>query len=159
MLHKLLPAALLSSLVVFGLAACADTELDTEFDTDAQLREVIFDATEVEAELAADPDALFFIDMRDPTLVYVFDQRSETLDFEHFLVQCPTMVAPMPMIDYAMMLGIELDKQLWTIQSAPDEGDDEGFRAPGTFTTIQADMNCHSKMCDDGGSDCSWICE
>lgn len=96
--------------------------------------------------LAEDPDELFFVDLRDGTR-YGFDQRVESMPWDNFLIQCPSMTAPMSMPDFVRMLDLDTSPSLWSVQSA--DADSEGFRA--------IDERCDF-ICDHTYTDCFWVC-
>ena len=141
------------------LAGLAMTACDADGEPDpVSERSVVFDAELVNAELREDPDALFFVDLRDDT-VYTFDQRVESLDYDHFLVQCPSMVAPVPMLAFVEILGgaLHIDSELW-MMGAWDPDATTLRAASGTFPEPQDGMNCTNKICDSNGQDCTWEC-
>lgn len=131
-----------------GLAACvAEEELGPE-----DLRSVVFDGEEVQAALAEDPDAVFFVDLREPS-TYRFDQRVEPLAFEHFMVQCPSMPAPIPMEQFAAILELNTAATLWTVEPAG-----EGFRDnEDPYQPDQGELDCGTQ-CDANGGDCVIVC-
>lgn len=89
-------------------------------------RDLVFDGAEVRDKLAADPDSRFFVDLTGSDRVR-FVQEDVPLDFTNFLVQCPSMPHPIPMLDFASMVGIDLEWPEFSMRSAAAE--DVGFRA------------------------------
>ncbi|MCA9682891.1 MAG: hypothetical protein KC457_11890 [Myxococcales bacterium] len=151
MSNKALPLLLscLAALAPLALSAC-----DAGDDESSDFRGVLFDAEEVNDILAENPDERFFVDLRDGTR-YGFDQGVESMSWDNFLVQCPSMAAPMPMPDYIRMLDLDVSPDFWTIQSVLVNSD--GFRSIGTFDVEQDDMDCEED-CSGGSEDCVWVC-
>lgn len=87
--------------------------------------EVVFDGAQVRAEVAADPDARFVVDLRGSDRVR-FVQDEVGLDFAHFLVLSAAMPRPIPMREFADLFGLDLDLVEFTLQSAAAE--DSVFR-------------------------------
>ncbi|MCA9687841.1 MAG: hypothetical protein KC457_37125, partial [Myxococcales bacterium] len=87
---------------------------------DESLRDVYFDGAEIKAQLAEDPDAIFFADLRDGNILH-FDQSEEAIDFSHFIFQCPSMPAPVAMEGF--MIGMDSDlllRDYWSMKSMAD---------------------------------------
>lgn len=103
-------------------------------------------------ELAADPDARLFVDLRGEQR-YAFDQRALELDFDRFLVQCPTMPAPMPMPAFLDALDIDPSAPYWTLESdlSRELEQDADFRA----LCLEEERHCPNGQ--DRG-DCVWVC-
>ena len=75
----------------------------------------------------------------DRSTLYTFDQRVQTLAWAHVLVQSASTAAPIPMPEFAGEHDIELDRALWTLEAA----DDEGFRAaPGCELACDSNGRC-----------------
>jgi hypothetical protein len=96
---------------MLSLMACG-SEAD---EPDQELR-TYFEGAEIADDLANDPNASFFVDLRTED-VYTFDQDDHSIDFAYFTVQCPSMARPMPMPDFAALLGLDLEEPYWTMQS------------------------------------------
>ncbi len=101
----------------------------------------LFRGAEVSETIAADPDALFFVDLREGAL-YAFDQVSPEA-FAHFIVQCPSMVQPLPMEDFAANMELDLALPQWSIESS-----EPSFRSD----------HCRER-CDANGTDCILVCD
>ncbi|GEM_PF-5032591 len=124
------------------VAGCADSEA-VEDSEDSELRTIYFNAAEVNAEIAQNPDLVFFADIRDGAIVE-FDQTEADFDFSHFVFQCPSMAAPVPMEGFmGTWEGDAHHADLWKVESTPDT--DEGFRG----------LNCQEQGCP---GDCVWVC-
>ena len=106
-----------------------------------------FDGVDVADELAADSERVFFVDLSDGS-TYTFDEVEEDIAFDHFIVRCPSMPQPIPMLDYFDIIGFEGHgtERAWTLR-AVDGGDQ--FRVK---------ERCEPFMCDAYGNDCGEIC-
>ncbi|MBL8944160.1 MAG: hypothetical protein JNK45_13470 [Myxococcales bacterium] len=100
--------------------------VDDSGGPDLEDRDIVFDGAEIRARLAKDPTARSFVDLRGGSRVR-FVQDPVPLDFTHFLVQCPSMPHPIPMTDFADLLGLDLERPEFTLQSAA--ADDVEFRS------------------------------
>lgn len=145
---------LLTSLVPLLATACDAGEPQGE--QGEQVR-TLFEGDEVQAELAANPDAVFFVDLTAGHTI-AFDQRNVPLDYANFIVQCPTMLAPIPLDAFLQLFpAIDPSAPAWTLRSTAVDAPDDQFRQSwGTFDAPQPDLQC-TESCS-GGSDCVWIC-
>lgn len=138
---------LLLSVASFLLLANACMPGD-EQPTDDDLRAIYFDGAEINAQLAENPDAVFFADVRNGTVVH-FDQSEELIDLSNFIFQCPSMLIPVPMEDFLTGLGVDEEILLsdeWTVQSAVSDFRSAAACPPGT-----------ESWCPGGPSDCVCI--
>ncbi len=135
-----LSTTVFAAAVSFSMLGCSGSaEPDSTFPTR------VFEGLEVQDQLAEDPDALFFVDLREPQ-AFAFDQRDVAIDFSHFVVQCPSMEQPVPMEDFAQMLSFSLDAPAWTMWSAEFE------RSPHRSAILEEEWVCNSD-----GKDCILI--
>lgn len=135
------------------------TACDGGVDEDGAAEQVrtLFEGDEVQAELAANPDAVFFVDLTSGHTI-AFDQRNVALDYANFIVQCPTMIAPIPLEAFLHMFpAVDPNAPAWTLRASNVDVPDDQFRQSyGTFDAPQPDLQCE-KSCS-GGDDCVWIC-
>jgi hypothetical protein len=139
----------LSTILFSALAACDDGSNEP----DVEDRDVVFDGAEVRDELAANPAARFFVDLRGDSRVR-FTQEDAPLDFTNFLVQCPSMPHPIPMTDFASLLDIDLDRREFSLQSA-SAADITDFRDTELPTCT---LTCPTGPEESLGEDCVWDC-
>lgn len=136
-----------------SLTAC----IAEDDEPSADLRSVVFDGEEVAQTIAADPDAVFMVDLREPS-TYLFDQRARAIDFDRFLVQCPSMLAPVPMDAFAEMLDLSTAPTLWSLAPVGVGLDDDGFRDnEDPYEPEQDPLGCGTQ-CDANGFDCVIVC-
>lgn len=129
------------SLAMVGCLLAA-TACGTEHDRSEPELRAYFEGSEVADELAANPDARFFVDLRvDGT--YAIDQRDQAIDFAYFTVQCPSMPQPISMPDFVALTGMAVDEPYWTLASVGP-----AFRSTGS--------DCVNKCFPNG--DCIVIC-
>ncbi|MCA9652985.1 MAG: hypothetical protein H6712_18630 [Myxococcales bacterium] len=137
-----------------GCALAAPLACDADDEShDLESRSVVFEADEVRATLERDPSTVFFVDLREP-VTYLFDQPDEPIELERFMVQCPSMVQPMPMTDYLEMLELDegLEGSYWSIRSA-----EASFRSgPLQQDPDGGEWGCNT-LCP-GGTDCVQVC-
>ncbi len=129
--------ALVGVLSVVGFGCAEDLEPQ---DTTNR----VFDGVEIQQQLEGEPDATFFVDLREPQ-TYSFDQTEVDIEFSHFMVQCPSMDFPIPMEDFAQTLGISLEQDTLTLWSADFDLRLENTYRSETITEVE---------CDDEGEDC-----
>lgn len=138
------------------LAAACDPEPES---TTPELRQVVFEADEVAAALAQDPETTFFVDLRQPAR-YTFEQPDAPIDLAPFVVQGPTMESPVPLADVldhpdVTDGGVDLSGEAWSIQAPLPEFRTTALRDdPGNGA---ASVRC-TEICV-GGPACIWVCE
>ena len=120
-------SALLSSCCLLCVIAGCDGENN---ETSTELRATNLDGQAFAAEIEAEPNTVFFVDLRD-TNQYTFDQATTAIDWDHVVVQTMIMEHPMPMSTFAAQLGLDIDAPNWTLGAAGLESSSskEGLRA------------------------------
>ncbi|MCH9688706.1 MAG: hypothetical protein K0V04_45160 [Deltaproteobacteria bacterium] len=134
-------------------AAGCDTDQPTP---DTEQRQVVFHADEILATLEANPEATFFVDLREP-VTYTFDQPDTPIELSHFTVQCPSMTSAIPMNDFVDMLELdsELDASWWSLGAA----DADAFRGPFQQDPDGGGLGGGCSLVCPGGVDCAMVCE
>ncbi len=119
-------------------------------------REVVFEADQIAATIHANPDAVLFIDLREP-VTYTFDQPDAPIELTNFVVQCPSMASPIPMHDFLDLLDLdsELAGSWWSIGSA----EDTSFRGPFHQDPDGGGEGGGCSLVCPGGVDCALVCE
>lgn len=107
--------------IVASLGACDDGPGGPAVDD----RDVVFEGAEVRDQLAADPDAVLFVDLRGSSRVG-FEQHDAPLDFSRLEVQGRGMAESVPMDEFADALGIDLRREEFTLQAV--DAEEVGFR-------------------------------
>jgi hypothetical protein len=117
---------------------------------DEVLRSVEFEGSRVAAEISANPDATFYVDLADD-ISYSFDQSVTTIDWDHFLVILNEVDEPVAMPIFAEQFGLELSSIEYFEMVGESTGldDPDGFRAK--WTSSKCDKGVQM-VCDPSGT-------